>query len=87
MALLVALGVVFAAAAPALAALPRAAYGARSPRSAAARGGARRGGPASQSGLAKGEFAVTDETRRYSSSEGEDLVPVPFEKLRVGQNG
>ena len=40
--------------------------------------------PASRSGLAKGEFAVTDETE-ILEQRGEDLVPVPFEKLRVGQ--
>ena len=37
-----------------------------------------------ESGSAKGEFAVTDETE-ILEQRGEDLVPVPFERLRVGQ--
>jgi hypothetical protein len=40
--------------------------------------------PSHQSGLAKGEFAVTDETE-ILEQRGEDLTPVSFEKLRVGQ--
>ncbi len=35
-------------------------------------------------GSAKGEFAVTEETE-ILEQRGEDLVPVPFENLRVGQ--
>ena len=40
--------------------------------------------PSAQSGLAKGEFAVTDETE-ILEQRGEYLAPVPFERLRVGQ--
>jgi hypothetical protein len=85
MALLVALGVVFAAAAPALAAPPESSIrGTITEVSRSAKVVLVEEDPASQSGLAKGEFAVTDETE-ILEQRGEDLVPVPFEKLRVGQ--
>ena len=85
LALLVALGVVFAAAAPALAAPPESSIrGTITEVSRSAKVVLVEEDPASQSGLAKGEFAVTDETE-ILEQRGEDLVPVPFEKLRVGQ--
>jgi hypothetical protein len=85
MALLAALGVVFAAAAPALAAPPESSIrGTITEVSRSAKVVLVEEDPASQSGLAKGEFAVTDETE-ILEQRGEDLVPVPFEKLRVGQ--
>ena len=85
MALLVALGVVFAAAAPALAAPPESSIrGTITEVSRSAEVVLVEEDPASRSGLAKGEFAVTDETE-ILEQRGEDLVPVPFEKLRVGQ--
>jgi Protein of unknown function (DUF3221) len=86
LALLAALGVVFAAAAPALAAPPESSVrGTITEVSRSAKVVLVEEDPASQSGLAKGEFAVTDETE-ILAQRGEDLVPVPFEKLRVGQN-
>jgi uncharacterized protein involved in exopolysaccharide biosynthesis len=85
LALLAALGVVFAAAAPALAAPPESSIrGTITEVSRSAKVVLVEEDPASQSGLAKGEFAVTDETE-ILEQRGEDLVPVPFEKLRVGQ--
>ena len=85
MALLAALGVVFAAAAPALAAPPESSIrGTITEVSRSAKVVLVEEDPASQSGLAKGEFAMTDETE-ILEQRGEDLVPVPFEKLRVGQ--
>ena len=85
LALLAALGVVFAAAAPALAAPPESSIrGTITEVSRSAKVVLVKEDPASQSGLAKGEFAVTDETE-ILEQRGEDLVPVPFEKLRVGQ--
>ena len=85
LALLAALGVVFAAAAPALAAPPESSIrGTITEVSRRAKVVLVEEDPASQSGLAKGEFAVTDETE-ILEQRGEDLVPVPFEKLRVGQ--
>lgn len=85
LALLAALGVVFAAAAPALAASPEGSIrGTITEVSRSAKVVLVEEDPASQSGLAKGEFAVTDETE-ILEQRGEDLVPVPFEKLRVGQ--
>ena len=85
LALLAALGVVFAATAPALAAPPESSIrGTITEVSRSAKVVLVEEDPASQSGLAKGEFAVTDETE-ILEQRGEDLVPVPFEKLRVGQ--
>jgi hypothetical protein len=85
MALLAALGVVFVAAAPALAAPPESSIrGTITEVSRSAKVVLVEEDPASQSGLAKGEFAVTDETE-ILEQRGEDLVPVPFERLRVGQ--
>jgi hypothetical protein len=85
LALLAALGVVFAAAAPALAASPESSIrGTITEVSRSAKVVLVEEDPASQSGLAKGEFAVTDKTE-ILEQRGEDLVPVPFEKLRVGQ--
>jgi hypothetical protein len=85
LALLAALGVVFATAAPALAAPPESSIrGTITEVSRSAMVVLVEEDPASQSGLAKGEFAVTDETE-ILEQRGEDLVPVPFEKLRVGQ--
>ena len=85
LALLAALGVVFAVAAPALAAPPESSIrGTITEVSRSAKVVLVEEDPASQSGLAKGEFAVTDETE-ILEQRGEDLVPVPFEKLRVGQ--
>ena len=85
LALLAALGVVFAAAAPALAASPESSIrGTITEVSRSAKVVLVEEDSASQSGLAKGEFAVTDETE-ILEQRGEDLVPVPFEKLRVGQ--
>ena len=85
LALLAALGVVFAAAAPALAAPPESSIrGTITEVSRSAKVVLVEEDPASQSGLAKGEFAVTDGTE-ILEQRGEDLVPVPFEKLRVGQ--
>ena len=85
LALLAALGVVFAAAAPALAAPPESSIrGTITEVSRSAKVVLVEEDPASQSGLAKGEFAVTDDTE-ILEQRGEDLVPVPFEKLRVGQ--
>jgi Protein of unknown function (DUF3221) len=85
MALLAALGVVFAAAAPALAAPPESSIrGTITEVSRSAKVVLVEEDPASQSGLAKGEFAATDETE-ILEQRGEDLVPVPFERLRVGQ--
>jgi hypothetical protein len=40
--------------------------------------------PSDESGSAKGEFAVTEETG-ILERQGGDLAPVPFEDLRVGQ--
>jgi hypothetical protein len=40
--------------------------------------------PSDESGSAKGEFAVTEETGILERQDG-DLAPVPFEDLRVGQ--
>jgi Protein of unknown function (DUF3221) len=40
--------------------------------------------PSDESGSAKGEFAVTDETEILEQEDG-DLAPVAFEDLRVGQ--
>jgi hypothetical protein len=83
--LLAALGMVLAAAAPALAAPPESSIrGTITEVSRSAKVVLVEEDPASQSGLAKGEFAVTDETE-ILEQRGEDLVPVPFEKLRVGQ--
>ena len=85
MALLAALGVVFAATAPALAAPPESSIrGTITEVSRSAKVVLVEEDPASQSGLANGQFAVTDETEILEQL-GEDLVPVPFEKLRVGQ--
>lgn len=85
LALLAALGVGLAAAAPALAAPPESSIrGTITEVSRSAKVVLVEEDPASQSGLAKGEFAVTDETE-ILEQRGEDLVPVPFEKLRVGQ--
>ena len=85
LALLATLGVVLAAAAPALAAPPESSIrGTITEVSRSAKVVLVEEDPASQSGLAKGEFAVTDETE-ILEQRGEDLVPVPFEKLRVGQ--
>ena len=85
LALLAALGVVFAAAAPALAVSPESSIrGTITEVSRSAMVVLVGEDPASQSGLAKGEFAVTDKTE-ILEQRGEDLVPVPFEKLRVGQ--
>jgi Protein of unknown function (DUF3221) len=85
LALLAALGVVFAAAAPALAASPESSIrGTITEVSRSAKVVLVEEDPASQSGLAKGEFAVTDKTE-ILEQRGEDLAPVPFEKLRVGQ--
>ena len=84
--LLAALGMVLAAAAPALAAPPESSIrGTITEVSRSAKVVLVEEDPASQSGLAKGEFAVTDETE-ILEQRGEDLCPVPFEKLRVGQN-
>jgi hypothetical protein len=83
--LLAALGMVLAAAAPALAAPPESSIrGTITEVSRSAKVVLVEEDPASKSGLAKGEFAVTDETE-ILEQRGEDLVPVPFEKLRVGQ--
>jgi hypothetical protein len=83
LALLAALGVVFATAAPALAAPPESSIrGTITEVSRSAKVVLVEEDPASQSGLAKGEFAVMDETEIFEQR-GEDLVP--FEKLRVGQ--
>ena len=83
--LLAALGMVLADAAPALAAPPESSIrGTITEVSRSAKVVLVEEDPASQSGLAKGEFAVTDETE-ILEQRGEDLVPVPFEKLRVGQ--
>jgi hypothetical protein len=85
LALLATLGVVLAAAAPALAAPPESSIrGTITEVSRSAKVVLVEEDPASRSGLAKGEFAVTDETE-ILEQRGEDLVPVPFEKLRVGQ--
>lgn len=85
LALLAALGVGLAAAAPALAAPPESSIrGTITEVSRSAKVVLVEEDPASQSGLAKGEFAVTDETE-ILEQRGEDLVPVPFERLRVGQ--
>ena len=85
MVLLATLGVVLAAAAPALAAPPESSIrGTITEVSRSAKVVLVEEDSASQSGLAKGEFAVTDETE-ILEQRGEDLVPVPFEKLRVGQ--
>ena len=85
MVLLATLGVVLAAAAPALAAPPESSIrGTITEVSRSAKVVLVEEDPASRSGLAKGEFAVTDETE-ILEQRGEDLVPVPFEKLRVGQ--
>jgi hypothetical protein len=85
LALLAALGVVFAAEAPALAAPPESSIlGTITEVSRSAKVVLVEEDPTSQSGLAKGEFAVTDETE-ILEQRGEDLVPVPFERLRVGQ--
>jgi Protein of unknown function (DUF3221) len=85
LALLAALGVVFAAAAPALAASPESSIrGTITEVSRSAKVVLVEEDPSAHSGLAKGEFAVTDETE-ILEQRGEDLVPVPFEKLRVGQ--
>ena len=84
-ALLATLGVVLAAVAPALAAPPESSIrGTITEVSRSAKVVLVEEDPASQSGLAKGQFAVTDETE-ILQQRGEDLVPVPFEKLRVGQ--
>jgi hypothetical protein len=83
--LLAALGMVLAAAAPALASPPESSIrGTITEVSRSAKVVLVEEDPASKSGLAKGEFAVTDETE-ILEQRGEDLVPVPFEKLRVGQ--
>jgi hypothetical protein len=83
--LLAALGMVLAAAAPALAAPPESSIrGTITEVSRSAKVVLVEEDPASKSGLSKGEFAVTDETE-ILEQRGEDLVPVPFEKLRVGQ--
>ena len=85
LALLAALGVVFAAAAPALAAPPESSIrGSITEVSRSAKVVLVEEDPTAQSGLAKGEFAVTDETE-ILEQRGEDLAPVPFERLRVGQ--
>ena len=85
LALLAALGVVFAAAAPALAAPPESSIrGSITEVSRSAKVVLVEEDPSHQSGLAKGEFAVTDETE-ILEQRGEDLAPVPFERLRVGQ--
>jgi hypothetical protein len=85
LALLAALGMVLAMAAPALAAPPESSMrGSITEVSRSAKVVLVEEDPSAQSGLAKGEFAVTDETE-ILEQRGEDLVPVPFEKLRVGQ--
>ena len=85
MALLAALGIALATAAPALAAPPESSIrGSITEVSRSAKVVLVEEDPSSQSGMAKGEFAVTDETE-ILEQRGEDLVPVPFEKLRVGQ--
>jgi hypothetical protein len=85
LALLAALGMVLAMVAPALAAPPESSMrGSITEVSRSAKVVLVEEDPSAQSGLAKGEFAVTDETE-ILEQRGEDLVPVPFEKLRVGQ--
>lgn len=84
-ALLAALGVVLATAAPALAVPPESSIrGSVTEVSRSAKVVLVEEDPSSQSGLAKGEFAVTDETE-ILQQRGDNLTPVPFEKLRVGQ--
>jgi hypothetical protein len=85
LALLAALGMVLATAAPALAAPPESSIrGSITEVSRSAKVVLVEEDPSAQSGLAKGEFAVTDETE-ILEQRGEDLAPVPFEKLQVGQ--
>jgi hypothetical protein len=85
LALLAALGMVLATAAPALAVPPESSIGGSITEvSRSAKVVLVEENPSSQSGLAKGEFAVTDETEIFEQR-GEDLAPVPFEKLRVEQ--
>ena len=85
LALLVALGMAFASAAPALAAPPESSLrGVITEVSRSAKVVLVEEDPSSQSGLAKGGFAVTEETE-ILEQRGDDLSPVAFEKLRVGQ--
>jgi hypothetical protein len=85
LALLATLGIALATAAPALAVPPESSIrGSITEVSRSAKVVLVEEDPSSQSGMAKGEFAVTDETE-ILEQRGEDLVPVPFEKLRVGQ--
>jgi hypothetical protein len=85
LALLAALGIALATAAPALAAPPESSIrGSITEVSRSAKVVLVEEDPSHQSGLAKGEFAVTDETE-ILEQRGEDLVPVSFEVLRIGQ--
>jgi hypothetical protein len=84
LALLAVLGMILATAAPALAVPPESSIrGSITEVSRSAKVVLVEEDPSSQSGLAKGEFAVTDETE-ILEQRGQDLAPVPFEKLRVG---
>jgi hypothetical protein len=85
LALVAVLGMVLATAAPALAAPPESSIrGTITEVSRSAKVVLVEEDPSAQSGLAKGEFAVTGETE-ILEQRGEDLAPVPFERLRVGQ--
>jgi hypothetical protein len=85
LALLAALGVVLATAAPAVAEPPgNSIWGSITEVSRSAEVVLVEEDPSDKWGSAKGEFAVTDETE-ILEQRGEDLVPVSFEDLRVGQ--
>jgi hypothetical protein len=85
LALLVALGMALAAAAPALAEPPENSIrGSITEVSRSAEVVLVEEDPSEESGSAKGEFAVTEETE-ILEQRGGDLAPVSFENLRVGQ--
>ena len=85
LALLAALGVVLATAAPALAVPSESSIrGSITEVSRSAEVVLVEEDPSDKWGSAKGEFAVTDETE-ILEQRGEDLAPVSFEVLRVGQ--
>jgi hypothetical protein len=85
LALLAALWIVFATGAPALAEPPEnSVRGSITEVSRSAEVVLVEENPSEESGSAKGEFAVTEDTE-ILEQRGEDLAPVSFEALRVGQ--